>query len=179
MATETEYPRLDRQRLTPRHGARLVLSSAVHFPYLVVSDRLQLRHERLGDAYRLFDGRSYRVFRETTRALSDEPRTVVEVTFRLRVIRSAQAPHWLFERLCTLTTPFWSGFDGFGTKLWMVEPRSRSYAGIYEWRSPALAGAYLEVLLPVLRAVSVPGSVASEVHSDARLPAFLHGREQR
>ncbi len=133
---------------------------------------------RLGQSYRLCDGRSYRVFRETVRPLPDGPRAVIEVGFTLKLVRSASLPHWMFQRLCILTTPFWSGFEGFGTKLWMVEPRAGRYAGIYEWGGADAAHAYLDVLLPVLRFVSVSGSVFSELHPDTELADFLPERRR-
>jgi len=159
-------------------GPCLLAASVAVFPRLASSRELRLRRERVGCSYRLCDGHSYRVFRETVKPLSGDSRTVIEVGFRLGVIRSATAPHWLFQRLCILTTPFWCGFDGFGTKLWMVDPRTSSYAGIYEWSAPAQARTYLDVLLPVLRAVSVAGSVFSELHPGADLAGFLREREQ-
>jgi len=159
-------------------GAQLVLSSLAAFPELVARGKLRLGSERLARSYRLCDRRSYRVFRETVKALPNERPTVIEVGFRLKLVRSATVPHWLFQRLCILTTPFWSGFDGFGTKLWMVDPHTCSYAGIYEWSAPAAAHAYLDVLLPVLRAVSVPDSVFSEVHPVTELAGFLGERER-
>lgn len=102
---------------------------------------------------------------------------MIEVCFRLRLIGSARAPHWLFQRLCIFTTPFWSGFDGFGTKLWMVDPHTCGYAGAYEWGATATARAYLDVLLPILCAVSVPGSVVYELHPAVQLDGFLRERE--
>lgn len=156
---------------------RLVLSSVARFPRLAISRRLRLRDERLGDCYRLCDGRDYRVFRETARPLPDGERTVIEVCFRFRLIGSARALHWIFQRLCILTTPFWSGFDGFGIKLWMVDPHTCGYAGAYEWGAAATASAYLAVLLPILRAVSVPDSVLYELHPGVKLDGFLRERE--
>jgi hypothetical protein len=159
------------------NGPQLVLSSLAVFPGLVVHRKLRLGSERLGRSYRLRDHHSYRVFRETVKPLPDPRGTVIEVGFRLKLIRSASVPHWMFQGLCILTTPFWSGCDGFGTKLWMVDPRTSSYAGIYEWSAPASAHTYLDVLLPVLRVVSVPGSVFAEVHRDTELESFLHEHE--
>jgi hypothetical protein len=158
-------------------GPRLVLASLTAFPGLALRRELRLGRERLGRSYRLCDSRSYRVFRESVKPLPGEQRTVIEVGFRLKLVHSAAPAHWLFQRLCILTTPFWSGFDGFGTKLWMVDPQTCSYAGVYEWSSPAAARAYLSVLLPVLRAVSMSGSVFSEVHSGAAIAGFLRDRE--
>jgi hypothetical protein len=157
-------------------GRHLLLSSLAAFPGLVSRHELRLSEDRLGRDYRLCDGHCYRVFRETVRPIPDESRTVIEVGFRLRSIDSARMAHWLFQRLCILTTPFWSGFCGFGTKLWMVDPQTCGYAGIYEWGTPASARAYLDVLLPILRVVSVRGSVFSEVHPDTVLEGFLSER---
>jgi hypothetical protein len=122
--------------------------------------------------------RVYRVFRETARpdAEGSPDACAIEVCFRLRWARASRTAHWLFQRACILTTPFWSGFDGFATKLWMVEPASGAYAGIYEWDGPEDARAYLDVLLPVLRAVSVRGSVGFELHAGMRLEELLGGR---
>ncbi len=159
-------------------GSRLVMSSLAAFPELAIQRRLRLGREQLGRDYRLCDGHSYSVFRETVKPLPREQRTVIEVGFRLRLAGSARLPHWVFQRLCILTTPFWSGFKGFGKKLWMVDPRTRGYAGIYEWSTPAAARAYLAVLLPVLRVVSVSGSVFSELHPGTELDAFLRERER-
>ena len=153
-----------------------MLSSLAAFPGLVTGGQLRLGSERLERSYGLCDGRSYFVFRETLRPLPDEQRTVIEVGFRLKLIRSARMPHRLFQRVCILTTPFWSGFEGFGTKLWMVDPHTHSYAGIYEWSSVDAAHGYLDVLLPVLRAVSVQGSVFSDLHPHAELAGFLRER---
>jgi hypothetical protein len=179
-----QLPRSSRRPGTPNdnheaktRGPTLVLSSLGRFAALVANHRLQLRKERLGSTYHLCDRHSYRVFRETVSALTAETPTVVEVGFRLRFIDSAEMAHRLFQRLCILTTPFWSGFDGFGTKLWMVDPQTFSYAGIYEWRDADTARTYLAVLLSVLRVVSVPGSVFAELHPATKLRTFLGGRE--
>jgi menaquinone-dependent protoporphyrinogen oxidase len=173
-STSAPIVRSDRAR---RRGPQLVLSSLSKFPGLIAHNKLRLPRERLGRTYRLCDRHSYQVFRETTRPIDGERPTEIEVGFRLKILGSAAVPHWLFQRLSILTTPFWSGFDGFGTKLWMVDPKTRSYAGIYEWRDADQARTYLRVLLPVLRAVSVPGSVFADTHPDAHLPAFLSERD--
>jgi hypothetical protein len=102
--------------------------------------------------------------------------SVIEVCFRLRFAGRSRTAHRLFQRACILTTPFWSGFAGFATKLWMVEPDTGAYAGIYQWGEPATAEAYLAVLLPVLRFVSVPGSVEYRLHPDVALSEFLASR---
>jgi hypothetical protein len=86
-------------------------------------------------------------------------------------------PHWLFQRLCILTTPFWSGFPGFRVKLWMVETETKDYLGIYDWDGEEDARTYAEALARVLRAVSVSGSVWYEMHGGQELEPFLRARE--
>jgi hypothetical protein len=158
---------------------RLGLASLARFPRMARRGELRLYKQRVGSSYRLFDEQLYRVFQDTTKSLDDRQRAVIEVAFRLKLIGSKRAPHRLFQRLCILTTPFWSGFDGFAEKLWMVEPERRGYAGIYEWAGVEAARRYLDVLLPVLRAVSVSGSVAYQLHPDTELEDFLRERRQR
>lgn len=179
MAAESSSPDAAAGPLAGERPGRLVLRSLRSFLRLARRHELRLAAGRLGDGYRLFDGRVYRVFRETVRepAAAERGASVIEVCFRLRFAGSSRVAHALFQRACILTTPFWSGFAGFATKLWMVEPQTGAYAGIYQWGEPATARAYLAVLLPVLRVVSVRGSVAYELHPDTRLAEFLVSRE--
>ena len=51
-----------------------------------------------------------------------ETPNVLVVGFQLKVIGAHPIPHWIFQRCCLLTTPFWSGLPGFSVKLWMVDP---------------------------------------------------------
>lgn len=173
MASQT----VDRER---RAGAvRLVLRSLANFADLVGRGELHLAEQRLGLSFRLLDGRFYRVFRDSYRTQPAQSPTVIEVVFRLKLIGAARVPHWAFQRLCVLTTPFWSGFDGFVVKLWMVHPQTKGYAGIYQWAGVGAAQRYLDVLLPVLRVVSVPGSVRYRLHPETELADFLRERSER
>lgn len=92
---------------------------------------------------------------------------------RLALSSVARFPRLAVSRSDT----FLGGFEGFGRKLWMVDPHTCGYAGAYEWGAAAAASAYLDVLLPILRAVSVPGSVVYELHPGAELDGFLRERE--
>jgi hypothetical protein len=91
----------------------------------------------------------------------------------VRLIASLAALHWLFQRACILTTPFWSGFRGFRVKLWLVEPRRKDYLGIYEWAGRANAERYARMLLCVLRPLSTAGSVWYEIHDREPFARYL------
>lgn len=164
---------------TTRSIAGLAALSVARFLRLAASRVLRLRRDRVDALYRIEQGGTYRVFRET---VSDdgtpERSAVLVVGFRLRVVRSNALLHWIFQRACILTTPFWSGFRGFRVKLWMVDPQSKSYLGIYDWAGEVNARTYADTLVRVLRPLSTPGSVWYELYPDQELEAFLRPRKQ-
>lgn len=151
----------------------LAIKSLARFPALAVRHELHARHGRLGVLYRLPGRGRFRVFRETASAHPVPDPTVLAVGFRLRLIGDNRFLHWLFQRVCVLTTPFWSGFAGFGTKLWMVDPETHNYLGLYQWDTPPAANAYVNALTRVLKAVSTTGSVWHELYPRQRLEIFL------
>jgi hypothetical protein len=156
---------------------QLAASSGVRFVPLAATRALRLRRDRLGQAYRIDQGGDYQVFRETvSNAYDPSHRVVLVVGFRLRAIRDWPLPHWLFQRLCILTTPFWSGFRGFRVKLWMVDPVTKSYLGIYDWEEADRARTYLAALTRVLRPLSTPGSVFATLYPNQALEPFLDAR---
>jgi hypothetical protein len=117
------------------------------------------------------------VFRESVaRADYQPPGSVLEVGFRLKFIKSSRVMHWLFQRVCILTTPFWSGFDGFVVKLWMVSPKSKDYLGIYQWSEPDKAQFYVNALERVLKPLSTAGSVWYKIYPQTDLEVFLESR---
>lgn len=158
---------------------RLVVLSVVTFPRLATSRSSRLRRGRVGRAYGIDQGGIYRVFRETVSndgAPGED--TVLVVGFRLKVIGSNPVLHWLFQRLCILITPFWSGFRGFRVKPWMVDPRTKNYLGIYQWAGAAGAQTYVDALVKVLRPLSTHGSVWYELMPDQDLKSSLQPRER-
>jgi hypothetical protein len=162
----------ERRDETP-HIASLALRSARRFVALARTHSLCLRRARRGALYHLGSRGDFAVFRETVRLSPTHDRPVVLVVgFRLRWIDSFATAHWLFQRCCILTTPFWSGFTGFRVKLWMVDPVTRNYLGIYEWDGRASAQKYVDALVRVLKPLSVPGSVWYEL-IDEQFAAYL------
>jgi hypothetical protein len=163
------------QTATPHAGiARMAIESARQFLSLTRHRWLRRPSDRLGQAFRVDDGRSYQIFRETVSdAAPSETATVLVVGFQLKVIRAYRLPHWLFQRCCLLTTPFWSGLPGFSVKLWMVDPETKRYLGIYDWRGLANTQAYVDALTRVLRPLSTADSVWYRLEPDRALDAYL------
>jgi hypothetical protein len=117
----------------------------------------------------------FAVVRETIRTGQPDAQPVVLVVgFRLRWIASFAPAHWVFQRCCILTTPFWSGFPGFRVKLWMVDPETKSYLGIYDWDGREPAQTYVDALVAVLKPLSVRGSVWYAL-SDREFAQYLSG----
>lgn len=165
---------------TKRHPSifRLAALSVAGCIRLAARGSLHLSGEYLNRTFRVHNA-DYRVFRDTVAPLETAERTVLVVGFRLKVIRSSKVWHWLFQRLCIVTTPFWSGFDGFREKLWMVDEASKDYLGIYQWGEAQQAQTYVEALVRVLRPLSVRGSVWYEIKNNVELNKFLEDRDRK
>ncbi|MDD5040502.1 MAG: hypothetical protein PHY34_05130 [Patescibacteria group bacterium] len=137
--------------------------------------QMELRHDRIGTLYSVSPYGTYTIFRET---VSQLPRTqdasaVLVFGFRLKLIGSNPFFHWLFQRVCILTTPFWSGFRGFRVKLWMVDPKTKDYLGIYEWSGEQNARVYINFLTPILKFFSTRGSIWHYLYPDTQFEKFL------
>jgi hypothetical protein len=156
---------------------RLALASAGGFVDLVRADAISRPTSRLGRRYRVDRGGVYDVFRETDGddGVTGDPAVLV-VGFRLKIIGANPVAHWLFQRVCLLTTPFWSGFRGFRVKLWMVDQDTKNYLGIYQWAGEENARAYAEALCRVLRPLSTRDSVWYDLEPEQALDPYLATR---
>ncbi len=154
--------------------ARLAFGSARHFLSLAAHGSLRRPPERLGQAYGVGDGGVYQIFRETVSdAAPPQTPNVLVVGFQLKAIDARRLPHWIFQRCCLLTTPFWSGLPGMAVKLWMVDPGTKRYLGIYEWRGTENAQRYVDALVRVLEPLSTPDSVWYRLLPDRTLDGYL------
>ena len=168
--------RVDRSRLRETPGPeRGVLSTAVRCLLVTIAllgrRRLHLRPGSIGQARYLPDGRRFDVYRETERTsdvASTEPVTL-SVWFHLRGISGgARVRQRAFERVSLVNTMLFAGVDGFLTKLWMVDPATGDWAGLYTWDTAERADRYGRYITAVLRPFCRPGSVGHEVGAAAR-----------
>lgn len=145
----------------------------------MLTGRLHLNRSRLGNSYAIDEGGIYTVFRQTdgNDGVGGEP-VVLVVGFRLKLIRSSRIMHWIFQRVCILTTPFWSGFPGFRIKLWMVDPQTKNYLGIYEWAGKENAEHYASTLEKILHFFSTKDSVWYKIHP-AKFKSYIEQRALR
>jgi len=136
-----------------RRTARLALTGRLARPATLVGSRLAVD-----------DGSTSTVFRETAvRGYRPDDPVLLVVRFRLRWIGRAGWAHAVFRRTCLVNTPLFAGFPGFVTKLWLTDPATGVYRGLYEWDGAAAAEAYATTLARVLALVVVRGSVGHVV----------------
>lgn len=156
----------------------LAANSVLRFLSLAFGGQLYLSRKRLGTLYKVEKAGDYGIFRKTvSRKNTGEPECVLIVGFRLKFIGGNPFFHYLFQRLCILTTPFWSGFNGFRVKLWMVTPKSKNYLGIYKWEGSKNAQTYVEVLVKVLKPLSTKNSVWYKLYPNQNFESYLNKRK--
>lgn len=99
---------------------------------------------------------------------------MLAVWFHLKgVPTGARIRRALFERESILNTVLFAGFDGYRIKLWMVDPASADYAGLYEWSDPRQAETYARYITTVLGPLSRAGSVGYQIVADQTLSDYL------
>jgi len=153
-----------------------VLRSVATTAQLVRARALASPGERVGRELRDEGGSRSTVFRETTvpRRRPLEP-VVLVVEFRLRGVRRARWAHAVFRGTCVVNTPLFAGFPGFVSKLWLTDPATGVYRGLYEWDGAQRAEWYAARLSRVLTLVSVRGSIAHTVLVGVARREFLDG----
>jgi hypothetical protein len=132
---------------------------------LLLRGHLHVGNERRGREVAFPNGSRFVVFRETCSDLPPvAPPVLLVVHFRLRFVPpGARLRRWLFERESILNTLLFAGCDGYITKLWMVNPATSEYAGMYAWAGAERARGYGDYITAVLRPLAVPGSLSYTV----------------
>lgn len=153
----------------------MAFRSLGNFFQLALRGLLHMQKERHGFACEIDGKGKFEAFGETVNAgCIEEGPVVMIVGFRLKHLGYNSLLHSVFQHICVITTPFWSGLPGFHIKLWMVDPETKNYAGIYEWMGKEKAGEYISALIPVLNFFSVQGSVWHSFHNGQQMEALLN-----
>jgi hypothetical protein len=153
----------DQTALPPMRTLWLALGCAVRTTWLLARGSLHIDHSLDGRLAQLPDGRSFKIFRRTTCSASEDDENepvVLSVWFHLRFVPAwARRRRTLFERESILNTLVFAGFPGYVSKLWMVDPETNEFAGLYEWRGREAAERYARYITSVLRPLSSHGLV--------------------
>jgi hypothetical protein len=139
---------------------------------LLVRRQIHQPSRLVGTELRFADGTRGRVYRETVldRPPALDPCMLV-VAFRLRGVRGHG--HDVFRLESILNTPFFVGFPGFVSKLWLAHDEQGVYRGVYEWDGTESAERYARSLWQVLALVSEPGSIDYRVLPGAHRDELL------
>lgn len=157
----------------------LAFKSTWRFIKLIAHDKHHRRKDRLGRVYHIPEHGDYRIFRETVSSdgTGDKPVLLI-VGFRLKVLGQSIFLHKIFQKLCILTTPIWSGFTGFKVKLWMVQPTTSNYMGIYDWAGKDNATFYVKWLTSILNPLCIPKTIWYEI-KEVNFEKYLEEREYK
>lgn len=146
-----------------RATARCVVRTGV----LLARRKIAWPRRNVGRELTFADGATGRVYRETVvPGTRPSASCLLVVTFRLRLVRGRW--HTVFEYESILNTPFFVGFPGFVSKLWVAHDDHGRYRGIYEWDGAERAEHYARSLWRVLELVSEPGSIDYRVFPGLR-----------
>jgi hypothetical protein len=150
---------IERPPLRMWGGIRALGHCVVRTTELIATRRLHEPRNNIGRRVRWADGTTSTVYRETVADVTptDTPTTLV-VSFRLRGVRRDRL-HRLFQLESQLNTILFAGFPGFVSKLWFANDERGVYRGLYDWRDPASAEAYVRALWWALILVSERSSI--------------------
>jgi hypothetical protein len=137
--------------------------------------RIRTPKERIGQVFTNSDGREFIVFKETILdpAASEqaEPEAMFRVQFRVPKIR-----RWRDRLVISVKSPIFVGAPGFRSKLWMVDERTNTYQGVYEWDTVADAEAYAHsASMAFMTEVAVPGGISYEIMRGAHVAGGCRG----
>ncbi len=150
---------IERPPLELRKGLGALGRCAIRTVGMISRRRLHEPTMNVGRRVEWADGTASTVYRETVAQgpATATPTTLV-VSFRLRRVRSGWL-HALFRFESELNTMLFAGFPGFLSKLWFANDERGVYRGLYDWRDPASAEAYVRALWWALLAVSERDSI--------------------
>lgn len=144
---------------------------------LIARGKLAQPNDLVDSNIEFTDGSVSRIYRETSmRDLETTPQVMLAVRFRLRFIGSSRLGHALFRFESLFNTLLFAAHRGFHSKLWLTDPTTDHYRGIYEWEDKESAIEYAETLRIVLAPWVATGSLAYRIMSGVSRPDFLEGR---
>lgn len=144
---------------------------------LLVRGHICMPRDMVGREIAFADGTRSEIYRETAmRHLGAPPRVMLAVRFRLRLVGSSRVGHALFRFESLFNTLLFAAHPGFHSKLWLTDPVTNYYRGIYEWRDPEYAAAYAEILRVVLSPWIQTSSFAYRVIDRISRSEFLEGQ---
>ena len=127
--------------------------------------------ERIGETYRMEDGREFSIFRHAivkSESISPSP-----AIFKVRFLLANMTP----ERnkvFSLIPIPFFIGLPGFKAKLWMIDEKDGYFQGMYEWNSLLSAQKYSKSFaMKFMTKRSMPGTANYEIIANKDLEGYF------
>ncbi len=133
-----------------------------------LSGRLHMPQDQVGRVFVNADGQEFVIFRQTVldpaSARTTLPAAIFRVRFRVPKIR------WTDRFLTLLKSPLFVALPGFRSKLWMVDVKSCTYQGVYEWDTVQDAENYAHsTSMAFMAFLAVPDGISYEVIAGGRI----------
>jgi hypothetical protein len=128
-----------------------------------LSGRLHSSKGMIGKVFRNADGHECVIFRHTALDPADGQAKRPQAMFRMQ-FQVPKIVRWRDRLVIALKSPIFVGLPGFRSKLWMVDERSCTYQGVYEWDTLQDAEAYVNsASMAFMAGVAVPGRISYEI----------------
>lgn len=119
-----------------------------------------------------FEGRDYEIVKEIEilRPEAGEPEAIFTVKFHLASMSPAANKIFL-----NLPVPFFAGLPGFRHKLWLYDPGTGDFRGLYKWQTAEDAEMYAKSFaVRFMKGRSVPGSVSYKIIDRRNMADAIH-----
>ncbi len=125
--------------------------------------RLHEPQDQIGKVFTNADGQEFVVFKQTNLDPDSGVKTKPEAMFRVKFQVPKIIP-WRDRFIITIKSPIFVALPGFRSKLWMVDEKTNTYQGVYEWDTLKDAEDYVHsASMDFMTEVSVPGGICYEI----------------
>ncbi len=125
--------------------------------------RIHFPRGRIGETVTMDDGRRFEIFRQAIVDRRDGKRMRPGARFIVR-FRLANMSPAMNKPFSLIPMPFCIGVPGFRNKLWMLDPGSGDFQGVYEFETVRDAENYAGSLaITFMTRRSVPGSISYRI----------------
>lgn len=138
----------------------------------IISGRIHLPREHIGDTLTMEDGQKFVVFRRLTvsgKSKDADSFAIFKVRFKFNGLESGTN-----KRLSMIPAPFLIGMRGFREKYWTFNEDTDYFQGIYQWESKEIAEKYPDsFIFKLMTKRSAPGTLSYEIIPNTDLSQYI------
>lgn len=139
----------------------------------LLSHKVKFSKELIGKTINMPDGHTYTVFRHMYKSNSDTKAngSILMINFKFR-----KFSYRVNKILSLIPIPLIAGFPGFYDKVWMYDPISGFWYGLYQWENDSTIEDYQKsFVLRVMNSRADKKSITMKQISKCSLQEFLEG----